>query len=59
VKLTGRRTCARRRRRGSRTNYRLATLSSKDAKLTMEIGVEKGRGYVMADRQRNVEHMIG
>jgi len=40
-------------------NYRLATLSSKDAKLTMEIGVEKGRGYVMADRQRNVEHMIG
>jgi DNA-directed RNA polymerase subunit alpha len=39
--------------------YRLATLSSKDAKLTMEIGVEKGRGYVMADRQRNVEHMIG
>ncbi|MGC9993666.1 MAG: DNA-directed RNA polymerase subunit alpha, partial [Candidatus Cybelea sp.] len=39
--------------------YRLATLSAKDAKLTMEIGVEKGRGYVMADRQRNVEHMIG
>jgi len=40
-------------------NYRIATLSSKDAKLTMEIGVEKGRGYVMADKQRNVEHMIG
>jgi DNA-directed RNA polymerase subunit alpha len=40
-------------------SYRLATLSSKDAKLSMEIGVEKGRGYVMADRQRNVEHMIG
>ncbi len=40
-------------------NYRLCTLSSKDAKLTMEIGVEQGRGYVMADRQRNVEHMIG
>jgi DNA-directed RNA polymerase subunit alpha len=40
-------------------DYRLCTLSSKDAKLTMEIGVEKGRGYVMADRQRNVEHMIG
>jgi DNA-directed RNA polymerase subunit alpha len=39
--------------------YRLCTLSSKDAKLTMEIGVEQGRGYVMADRQRNVEHMIG
>jgi DNA-directed RNA polymerase subunit alpha len=40
-------------------NYRLCTLSSKDAKLTMEMGVERGRGYVMADRQRNVEHMIG
>lgn len=40
-------------------DYRLATLSSKDAKLSMEIGVEMGRGYVMADRQRNIEHMIG
>ena len=40
-------------------SYRLATLSAKDAKLSMEIGVEKGRGYVMADRQRNIEHMIG
>ncbi|HVN68588.1 MAG TPA: DNA-directed RNA polymerase subunit alpha [Candidatus Binatia bacterium] len=40
-------------------SYRLCTLSTKDAKLTMEIGIEKGRGYVMADRQRNVEHMIG
>ena len=40
-------------------SYRLATLSSKDAKLSMEIGVEIGRGYVMADRQRNIEHMIG
>jgi DNA-directed RNA polymerase subunit alpha len=40
-------------------SYRLATLSAKDARLSMEIGVEKGRGYVMADRQRNVEHMIG
>jgi DNA-directed RNA polymerase subunit alpha len=40
-------------------NYRIATLSSKDARLSMEIGVEKGRGYVMADKQRNVEHMIG
>ncbi|HEX3368131.1 MAG TPA: DNA-directed RNA polymerase subunit alpha [Candidatus Cybelea sp.] len=40
-------------------SYRLCSLSAKDAKLTMEIGVEKGRGYVMADRQRNVEHMIG
>ena len=40
-------------------NYHLATLSSKDARLSMEIGVEKGRGYVMADKQRNIEHMIG
>ncbi len=40
-------------------NYHLATLSSKDAKLSMELGIEKGRGYVMADKQRNIEHMIG
>ena len=39
--------------------YHIATLSAKTAKLSMEIGVEKGRGYVTADRQRNVEHMIG
>ena len=25
----------------------------------MEIGVEKSRGYVTSDRQRNIEHMIG
>ncbi len=40
-------------------SYHLATLTAKDAKLSMEIGIERGRGYVMADRQRNVEHMIG
>ncbi len=40
-------------------DYHIATLSSKSAKLSMEIGIEKGRGYVTADRQRNVEHMIG
>ncbi len=40
-------------------SYHIATLTSRDAKLSMEIGVEKGRGYVAADRQRNVEHMIG
>lgn len=40
-------------------DYHLATLSSKSGKLSMEIGVEKGRGYVTADRQRNVEHLIG
>jgi DNA-directed RNA polymerase subunit alpha len=39
--------------------FHLATLSAKDARLSMEIGVEMGRGYVMADRQRNIEHMIG
>ena len=40
-------------------NYHIATLSANTAKLSMEVGVEKGRGYVTADRQRNVEHMIG
>jgi DNA-directed RNA polymerase subunit alpha len=40
-------------------NYHLATLSSKDARISMELGIEKGRGYVMADKQRNIEHMIG
>ncbi len=40
-------------------DYHIATLSAKTAKLSMEVGVEKGRGYVTADRQRNVEHMIG
>ena len=40
-------------------NYHIATLTTKTAKLQMEIGVEKHRGYVTADRQRNIEHMIG
>ena len=40
-------------------DYHIATLSAKSAKLSMEIGVEKHRGFVTADRQRNVEHMIG
>jgi DNA-directed RNA polymerase subunit alpha len=40
-------------------SYHIATLTSKEGKLSMEIGVEKGRGYVMADKQRNIEHMIG
>jgi DNA-directed RNA polymerase subunit alpha len=39
--------------------YRIATLTAKSARLSMEIGVEKGRGYVTSDRQKNVEHMIG
>jgi DNA-directed RNA polymerase subunit alpha len=40
-------------------DYHIATLTAKSAKLSMEIGVEKHRGYVTADRQRNVEHVIG
>jgi len=40
-------------------NYHIATLTDKKARLTMEIGVEKWRGYVTADKQRNVEHVIG
>jgi DNA-directed RNA polymerase subunit alpha len=40
-------------------NYHIATLSDKKARLYMEIGVEKWRGYVMAEKQRNVEHIIG
>jgi DNA-directed RNA polymerase subunit alpha len=40
-------------------DYRIATLTAKSARLSMEIGVEKGRGYVTSDRQKNVEHMIG
>ena len=40
-------------------DYHIATLTKKDSKLAMEIGIEKSRGYVTADRQRNIEHMIG
>ncbi|MDQ2909294.1 MAG: DNA-directed RNA polymerase subunit alpha [Candidatus Eremiobacteraeota bacterium] len=40
-------------------DYHIATMTAKSAKLSMEIGVEKARGYVTAERQRNVEHMIG
>ena len=39
--------------------YHIATLSKKDAKLSMEIGIEKSRGYVTSDKQRNIDHMIG
>ena len=39
--------------------YHIAPLSKKDAKLSMEIGIEKSRGYVTSDKQRNIEHMIG
>jgi DNA-directed RNA polymerase subunit alpha len=40
-------------------NYHIATLTTKASKLSMEIGVEKHRGYVTADKQKNIEHMIG
>jgi DNA-directed RNA polymerase subunit alpha len=40
-------------------DYHIATMTKKDAKIQMEIGVEKSRGYVTADRQKNIEHMIG
>ena len=40
-------------------DYHIATMTKKDAKISMEIGVEKSRGYVTADRQKNIEHMIG
>jgi DNA-directed RNA polymerase subunit alpha len=39
--------------------YHIATLSDKKARLYMEIGVEKWRGYVTGEKQRNVEHIIG
>jgi len=39
--------------------YHIATMTAKTARLQMEIGVEKSRGYVTADKQKNVEHMIG
>jgi DNA-directed RNA polymerase subunit alpha len=40
-------------------DYHIATLTKKDARLSMEIGIEKSTGYVTADRQKNIEHMIG
>src|ERR1700674_601270 len=39
--------------------YHIATLSDKKARLYMEIGVEKWRGYVTAEKQRLFEHIIG
>ncbi|MDQ7841706.1 MAG: DNA-directed RNA polymerase subunit alpha [bacterium] len=37
----------------------LATLDRKDAHLAMEMVVERGKGYVPADRHRRSEHVIG
>jgi DNA-directed RNA polymerase subunit alpha len=40
-------------------DYHIATITGKGAKLSVEIGVERSHGYVTADRQKNVEHVIG
>ncbi|MDR7482683.1 MAG: DNA-directed RNA polymerase subunit alpha [Armatimonadota bacterium] len=37
----------------------LATLDRRDARLAMEIVVERGKGYVPAERHRRSEHVIG
>jgi DNA-directed RNA polymerase subunit alpha len=37
----------------------LATLDKKDTRLAMEIVVERGKGYVPAERHRRSEHVIG
>jgi len=37
----------------------IATLDKKDAKLVMEVVVERGKGYVPAERHRRSEHVIG
>jgi len=40
-------------------SLRLATLDRKDARLAMEIVVERGKGYVPAEKHRRSEHVIG
>lgn len=37
----------------------VATLDKKDARLAMELVVERGKGYVPAERHRKSEHVIG
>ncbi|MER3456451.1 MAG: DNA-directed RNA polymerase subunit alpha [candidate division GAL15 bacterium] len=37
----------------------IATLDRKDARLAMEVVVERGKGYVPAERHRRSEHVIG
>jgi len=41
------------------SSLRLATLDRKDAHLAMEIFVERGKGYVPAEKHRRSEHVIG
>ncbi len=40
-------------------SLRLATLDRKDTRLAMEIVVERGKGYVPAEKHRRSEHVIG
>ncbi|MDR5684019.1 MAG: DNA-directed RNA polymerase subunit alpha [Armatimonadota bacterium] len=37
----------------------IATIDKRDAKLSMEIVVERGKGYVPAEKHRKSEHVIG
>lgn len=37
----------------------IATLTEKNSKLSMEIRVERGKGYVPAERQRSAEQVLG
>lgn len=37
----------------------MATLDKKDARLAMELVVERGKGYVAAEKHRKSEHVIG
>lgn len=37
----------------------IATLDKKDARLAMELVVERGKGYVLAEKHRKSEHVIG
>jgi DNA-directed RNA polymerase subunit alpha len=41
------------------TSLHLATLDRRDAHLAMEVVVERGKGYVPAERHRRSEHVIG
>jgi len=40
-------------------DYHLASLTSSDARLSMEIGIERRRGYVTADRHRHADQSVG
>src|SRR4030067_908879 len=40
-------------------DLQIATIDKKDAKLAMELVVERGKGYVPAEKHRKSEHVIG